>query len=277
MSKRNARVWFVTGSSTGFGRALAEAVLRHGDRVVATARKIEQVADLEQRYPDRARAVRLDITDPEEVRTAVEIALGAFGRIDVLVNNAGYGLFGAVEEVSDSQIRKQFETNVFGLLSVTRAVLPLLREQRAGHILNFSSVGGQVSFPGVGIYHATKHAVEGISGSLAQELAPFGVKVTIIEPGFFRTDFGGRSLDFAEPKEPYDFVRQFWAGASERMVGDPVKAAQAIIQVVEAPDPPLRLPLGADALQLIRQKFDMDLKEFERWESVAVATAYSEA
>jgi len=275
MSKETSRVWFITGASTGFGRKLAEAVLAKGDRVVATARREETLADLERQNRSHARAVRLDVTEPTQVKAAVKAAIDAFGRIDVLVNNAGYGLMGAVEEVSDAQIRQQFETNLFGLLNVTRAVLPLLRQQKSGHILNVTSVGGQVSFPTFGMYHGTKYAIEGISESLAQEVAPFGIKVTIIEPGGFKTDFAGRSLARAERIAAYQPLYGALLKAFEKGVyGDPARAVQAMIQVVEADEPPLRLALGADALQLIRAKLNAELEEYKRWESVTVATAF---
>jgi NADP-dependent 3-hydroxy acid dehydrogenase YdfG len=277
MSNEKSRVWFITGASTGFGRKLAEAVLDKGDRVVATARKEDTVADLERENPGRARAVRLDVTDPAQVKASVQAAIDAFGRIDVLVNNAGYGLLGTVEEVSDAQIRQQFETNLFGLLNVTRAVLPLLREQKSGHILNVTSLGGQVSFPTFGMYHGTKYAIEGISESLAKEVAGFGIKVTIIEPGGFKTDFSTRSLARAERIAAYQPVYEELFKAFEHGVsGDPARAAQAMIQAVEADEPPLRLALGADALHVIRQKLNSELEEYKRWESVTVATAFDD-
>ncbi len=275
MSTKESRVWFITGTSTGFGRKLAEAVLAKGDRVIATARNEQTVADLEQQHPNNARAVRLDVTDLAQVKASVQAGIDAFGRIDVLVNNAGYGLAGAIEEVSDEQIRQQFETNLFGLLNVTRAVLPLLREQKSGHILNITSVGGQVSFPGFGLYHGTKYAIEGISESLAKEVAGFGIKVTIIEPGAFKTDFASRSLARAKPIAGYQPVYEALLKAFDGVVlGDPSRAAQAMIQVVEADQPPLRLALGADALYLIREKLNSELEEYRRWESVTAATAF---
>ncbi|HWZ50763.1 MAG TPA: SDR family oxidoreductase [Granulicella sp.] len=277
MSNTTSRVWFITGASTGLGRELAKAVLAKGDRVVATARKENTVADLEQLYPAHARAVRLDVTDLAQVKASVQAAIDAFGRIDVLVNNAGYGLLGAVEEVSDAQIRQQFETNLFGLLNVTRAVLPQLREQRSGHILNITSVGGQVSFPTFGMYHGTKYAIEGISESLAQEVAGLGIKVTIVEPGAFKTDFATRSLARAERIAAYDPVYEVLLKAFEGGVyGDPARAAQGMIQAVEAPEPPLRLALGADALHIIRAKLNSELEEYKRWEPVTVATAFED-
>ena len=256
MSKETSRVWFITGASTGFGRKLAEAVLAKGDRVVATARKEETVADLERQNPSHAKAVRLDVTDLNQVKATVQAATDAFGRIDVLVNNAGYGLIGAVEEVSDAQIRQQFETNLFGLLNVT-------------------SVGGQVSFPVFGMYHGTKYAIEGISESLAQEVAPFGIKVTIVEPGGFKTDFGTRSLARAERIAAYQPAYDVLIKAFQDAVfGDPARAAEAMIQIVETEQPPLRLALGAEALPIIRAKLNSELDEYKRWESVTVATAF---
>lgn len=182
----NEKVWLITGSSTGFGRSLTEAVLKKGDRVIATARKPEQLDDLVAKYPDTAKAVRLDVTNPQEVHNAVNAAIDAFGRIDVLINNAGYGTVGAIEEVSDEAIRRQFDTNVFGALEMMRTVLPIMRQQRSGHILNVSSVGGFVSFGATGIYCATKFALEALSEALAKKVAALGIKVTIIEPGAVR-------------------------------------------------------------------------------------------
>ena len=277
MSSKKSRVWFITGASTGFGRKLAEAVLAKGDRVIATARNPETVADLERQNPSHARAVRLDVTDLAQVKASVQAAISAFGRIDVLVNNAGYGLLGAVEEVSDAQIRQQFETNLFGLLNVTRAVLPLLREQKSGHILNVTSVGGQVSFPTMGMYHGTKYAIEGISESLAKEVAGFGIKVIIVEPGGFKTDFATRSLVQAERIPAYQPLYEALLKAFEGGVyGDPARAAQAMIQAVESDEPPLRLALGADALHIIREKLNSELEEYKRWESVTEATAFED-
>ena len=277
MSTQKTRVWFITGASTGLGRSLAEAVLAKGDTVVATARKEETVVDLEKKYPGKAKAVRLDVTDLAQVKASVQAAVDAFGRIDVVVNNAGYGLVGTVEEVSDAQIRHQFETNLFGLLNVTREVLPRLREQKSGHILNITSMGGQVSFPGFGMYHGTKYAVEGISESLAQEVAGLGIKVTIVEPGGFKTDFGTRSLvrgeRIAAYQPVYDALVQAFSGAT---FGDPARAALGIIKAVEADAPPLRLALGADALHGIRAKFESELEEYKRWEPVSVDTAYAD-
>src|SRR3984885_16175840 len=238
------RTWFITGASTGFGRLLAEEVLKAGGKVVVTARKLDKVADLEKQYPQTAKALALDVTDAGQVDSAVTQAIAKFGRVDVLVNNAGYGVAGAIEEVSESEFMPIFETNVFGLLRVTRAFLPHLRKQRSGHVLNLSSIGGVVSSPGMGYYNATKFAVEGISEALAAELAPLGVHVTIIEPGPFRTDFLGRSGVVAKTRiADYDKtaanMRKYFVENDGKQPGDPLRAVQAMIQVVGSPTPPL--------------------------------------
>ena len=246
---KSSRTWFITGSSTGFGRLLAEEVLKTGDHVVATARKVEQVADLEQKYPDQALALPLDVTKQDQVDAAVAKTLERFGRVDVLVNNAGYGVAGAIEEVSDAELDPMYATNVFGLLRVTRAFLPQLRKQRSGHILNLSSIGGLTAGPGWGLYQSTKFAVEGLSEALAQEVAPLGIRVTIIEPGPFRTDFLGRSgVEAAKRIEDYDTTadnaRRYRSEQHGRQPGDPLKAVLAMIQVVDSPNPPLAVVVG---------------------------------
>jgi NAD(P)-dependent dehydrogenase (short-subunit alcohol dehydrogenase family) len=275
------RTWFITGASTGFGRLLAEEALKGGGKVIATARNRDNVADLEAKYPQTARALALDVTDAGQVDSAVAQAFAQFGRVDVLVNNAGYGLAGAIEEVSQTEFMPMFETNVFGLLQVTRAFLPYLRKQRSGHILNLSSIGGVVAIPGMGFYNATKFAVEGISEALAAELAPLGIHVTIIEPGPFRTDFLGRSGVVAKARiADYDgtagTMRKYFAENDGKQRGDPVRAAQAMMQVVESPDPPLRLLLGANALQRLRAKLDNWRKEISAWEQVTVGADFPE-
>ena len=280
MTSNSSRVWLITGTSTGFGRALAEAVLASGDRLIATARKLEAIADLEQHFSGQVKVVPLDVTDAEQAKAAVKAATETFGRLDVAVNNAGYGLLGAIEELSDEDIRAQFETNVFGLLNVTRAALPYFRQQKSGHFINFSSVGGQVGTPGFGIYAATKFAVEGLSESLSKEVAPLGIKVTIIEPGAFRTDWAGRSMIAAEPIDDYATsvgkIRQIVANLNGTQPGDPKLAARAIIRIVETENPPLRLPLGADSLASIRRKLESQQAELNLWESIAVSTAFQE-
>src|SRR5580692_3975655 len=200
MAQPPQRVWFITGASTGFGRLLAQEVLKSGGKVVVTARKLDKVADLEAQYPQTAKAIALDVTNAGQVDSVVAQAIEKFGRVDVLVNNAGYGVAGAIEEVSEDEFMPMFETNVFGLLKVTKAFLPHLRKQRSGHILNISSIGGLIGGQGIGMYNATKFAVEGLSEALAAELAPLGIRVTVIEPGPFRTDFLGRSGVIAETR-----------------------------------------------------------------------------
>ncbi len=275
------KVWFITGASTGFGRLLAEEVLKAGGKVVATARKLDKVADLEEKYPQTANALALDVTNSGQVNSAVTETLAKFGRVDVLVNNAGYGVAGAIEEVSEAEFMPMFESNVFGLLRVTRAFLPQLRKQRSGHILNLSSIGGVVAGQGIGLYNATKFAVEGISESLAAELAPLGIRVTIIEPGPFRTDFLGRSGVLAETRiADYDAtagnMRKYFAENDGKQPGDPLRAVQAMIQVVESPEPPLRLLLGVSALQRLRGKLGNWEKEIAAWEQVTVGADFPE-
>jgi NADP-dependent 3-hydroxy acid dehydrogenase YdfG len=276
---QTGKAWFITGASTGFGRLLAEEVLKAGGKVIATARKLDKVADLETKYPQTAKALALDVTDAGQVDSAVTQALAKFGRVDVLVNNAGYGLAGAIEEVSEAEFMPMFETNVFGLLRVTRAFLPHLRKQRSGHIINLSSIGGVVASPGIGFYNATKFAVEGISEALAGEVAPLGIRVTIIEPGPFRTDFLGRSGVVAKTRiADYDAtagnMRKYFAENDGKQKGNPLRAVQAMMQVVESPNPPLRLLLGASALQRLRAKFSGWEKEIAAWEKVTVGADF---
>ncbi|HTD97251.1 MAG TPA: oxidoreductase [Edaphobacter sp.] len=278
---RESRVWFITGASTGFGRILAEEVLKSGGSVVATARKLDSIADLEKQYPNQARALALDVTDQAQVDSAVTQSIERFGRVDVLVNNAGYGVAGAIEEASEAEFMPMFETNVFGLLRVTRAFLPQLRKQRSGHILNLSSIGGLVAISGMGYYHATKFAVEGLSEALAAELAPLGIRVTLIEPGPFRTDFLGRSGVVAANRiADYDStagnIRTYFSEQNGKQRGDPLRAVHAMIAVVESPNPPLRLLLGAAALQRLRAKLDTWQKEIAAWEPTTVGADFPE-
>ncbi|PSB44525.1 short-chain dehydrogenase/reductase [Cyanosarcina cf. burmensis CCALA 770] len=281
-SVQNSRVWLITGSSSGFGRAIAQAVLDRGEKVVVTARNPQHVEDIQTKYPDRALAVQLDVTQPAQVKAAVETAIAKFGRIDVLVNNAGYGTMGALEELSDEATRRQFETNVFGALNMMRAVLPSMRQHRSGYILNLSSVGGFVSFPGAGIYCATKFALEALSEALVKEVEALGIKIIIVEPGAFRTDFNGRSLVLADTQiADYEPIvggfRQWLQDMDGKQPGDPVKAAEAMIQAVNSDNPPLRLALGADAVDAIETKLESVKAEMEAWKDVAVNTAYEGA
>ena len=272
-------VWFITGTSQGFGRELVRAALQRGDSVVATSRQPEIVAAAFPDASDRLLAVTLDLHDPAQIARTVATAVSRFGRIDVLINNAGHGLLGAVEEASDAEIRRVYETNVFGLIRLTQAVLPHLRQQHSGHVVNLSSIGGLVGLPGWGIYNSTKFAVEGLSEALAIELAPLGIGVTIVEPGPFRTDFLGSSLSVAESILPdYESTAgQTRKAAQERnqnQPGAPALAADAIVQAVTSEDPPLHLPLGAFAFERASQKLDKMRAEFAKWREVALATDF---
>jgi NAD(P)-dependent dehydrogenase (short-subunit alcohol dehydrogenase family) len=277
-----SKIYFITGTSSGFGHALAEAVLERGDSVVLTARKPEVVAGLAARFPDRAMALPLDVTKPVEVRSAVAAALERFGRIDVLVNNAGFGSLGALEEFSDEQLRSQFEVNFFGAVDVTRAVLPSMRAQRSGHILNITSIGGLISARGFTLYCATKFALEGVSEGLADELSEFGIKVTIVEPGAFRTEFAGdKNMAPANPLPEYDALlqpmRDYLLGGAGQQPGDPRKAAQVMIQAVESENPPLRLILGSDAFGMLEPKMQRFQEDQRGWRAAGEATAFEGA
>ena len=270
------RVWFVTGASAGIGRALALGVLARGEQAAVTARMPERVRDVIEHYPAQALVLELDVTRPEQVRKAVAQASERFGRIDVLVNNAGYAQLGAIEELDDAQIRRQFETNVFGLIDVTRAILPVMRHARSGHIINVSSIGGFAGQSHLGAYNSSKFAIEGFSEALAQELAPVGIKVTIVEPGRFRTDGAGG----VPAAVPTDIANSAPVGGATRDIvrqpGDPAIAAAAIIAAVDADVPPLRLVLGADSLAGVRAKLAAVTAEISAWESVSVGTAFQE-
>ena len=272
-------VWFITGCSTGFGRELSKILLSRGYRVVVTARDAAKVRDVVARYPETALALGLDVEKPEQIEIAAVAAHKKFGRIDVLVNNAGYGYLAAIEEGDDADIRAMFEANVFGLAHMTRAILPHMRAQGSGHIVNISSMGGVAGFQGVGYYNATKFAVEGLSEALAKEVAPLGVKVLIVEPGPFRTDWAGRSLK--TPKRPIEAYaetaiarRKATQAVSGTQAGDPVRGAEAIIKTVESANPPLRLVLGAIALGAIRTKLDEMRKEIDANEAATLAADY---
>jgi NAD(P)-dependent dehydrogenase (short-subunit alcohol dehydrogenase family) len=272
-----SRVWLITGASSGLGRALAETALSRGGRVVASARDPERVADIVERHPDNAVAVRLDVTDPDQARTAVEAGFAAFGRIDVVVNNAGFGLFGALEELSDEALRREFEINVFGVLNVTRAALPQLRRQRAGHLVQISSLEGVApAVAGESVYAGTKFAVEGIAEALAKDVAHLGIRVTIVEPGPLRTDFAAGAA--VTPPRDHDYAESVGEALEwfERLAGqqpnDPARVANAIIEAVESADPPLRLALGAEALRAIREKLDAQRRDLDTWERLSAST-----
>jgi NAD(P)-dependent dehydrogenase (short-subunit alcohol dehydrogenase family) len=273
-----SKVWLITGSSRGLGRHLAETVLESGHQLVATARKPEQLADLELKYGDQICTIAVDVTDPAAARSAVQTAIAAFGRLDVLVNNAGYGNIASVEDITYEDFRAQMETNFFGVVNVTRAALPLLRKQRSGHIVQISSIGGRMGSPGLSAYQSAKWAVEGFSEVLAKEVAPFGIKVTIVEPSAFRTDWAGSSMRVEKIREEYqptvgvlaDRVRE----NSGQQAGDPSKAAKAILHIAELPEPPLRLLLGSGAVYLARLAAEQRAAEDEKWEELSLATDF---
>lgn len=270
------KVWFITGTSSGLGRALAEAVIAHGEKVVGTTRQAGANQDLVERAPDRVSMLQLDVTQYEHIDAVVRKAREAFGRIDVLVNNAGYGLFGGAEEVTDEQLRRQIETNLIGSIQVIRAVLPLLREQGSGHIIQISSAFGLVAVPGLSLYHAAKWGIEGFCEALAGEVASLGIQVTLIEPGGIRTDFSGRSMDFATPLGAY--AQTAIVQMRDRLLtisnslGDPVKMAEAIVSIASQTSAPLRLTLGSDAYQFVRATLQARLAALDAQEALARST-----
>jgi len=274
-------VWFVTGASRGLGAAITREALSRGHQVTATARDADALRRAFAESPD-VLPLAVDVTDERQINAAVEATVERFGRIDVLVNNAGRGQVGAVEEVSDAAARALFELNVFGVLNVLRAVLPTLRAQRSGHVINIGSVGGFATAPGVGLYGATKFALEGLSEALRGELAPLGINVTVIEPGGFRTDFLDSSSLQIEPTVIADYAAS--AGATRETIvtynhlqrGDPARAAAAIVDVTEIDEPPLRLQLGADSIERIEAKLDLVRRELDQWRSVALSTDHAE-
>jgi len=272
-----SRVWLITGTSSGFGRHLAAAALARGDRLVATARRPEALAELVASAPDRVHAVALDVTGADQIEAAVAAPLDRFGRIDVLVNNAGYGSVGAIEEVDMGDLRALMETMFFGPFALTQAVLPHMRERRSGAIVQMSSMGGQISPPGFGAYCSAKFALEAASESLAAEVAPYGIRVLIVEPGSFRTEFGGarlhRSREIGAYTETAGRNRAFMDSADGTQPGDPRKAADAILLALEEPDAPLRIALGDDAVDAIRAKHERLRADLDAWEHVSRATA----
>ena len=274
-----SKVWFITGCSTGFGRELASLALQQGNRVVVTARKTSDIEDIVAPFPETAIAIKLDVTDKADIKASVEKAIAAFGIIDVLVNNAGIGYFGAVEESEEDEVRRMFDINVFGLANMTKEVLPIMRKQRSGHIVNIASIGGLVSYPAVGFYNATKYAVDGLSEALAKETAHLGIKVTVIAPSGFRTDWAGRSANNSKI-EIEDYApsagknKNDIRGYSGNQPGDPVRAAQAIIKAVNSENPPLRLLLGAAALKGARNKLVQLQKDFDAWEETTVGADF---
>ena len=275
------QTWFITGAASGFGHAFAEHALAMGHNVVATARDTGRLADLVALAPDRVLATPLDVDAAGAAEAAVEAAVARFGRIDVLVNNAGYGVVGALEETSDADLRALMNTNFFGAMAVTRAALPVLRAQKSGAIVNISSLGGQLSFAGFSAYSASKFALEGASEALAQEVAPFGIKVLIVEPGQFRTQLAGSGMRHMPVIEAYQPVvgatREFAHSMHNTQAGDPRKAAVAIAKALQAENTPLRLPLGGDSVDAVRAHAQAMLKDMEAWEALSRSTDFDAA
>ena len=267
------KVWFITGTSRGFGREWAIAALGRGDKVAATARNIDTLADLVDRYGDLILPLTLDVTDHAAAIAAVDAAHAHFGRLDVVINNAGYGLFGMIEEVSDAEARAQMETNFFGALWVTQAALPYMRAQRSGHILQVSSIGGISAFMGTGLYAASKWALEGFSQALAQEVAPFGIKVTLIEPGGFSTDWSGSSGIHARALPDYDGVKELADAARKSRLsvsGDPVASGAVLLKIVDADEPPLRIFFGQAPLAIAKADYASRLATWEKWNALSI-------
>ncbi|MEN3613160.1 oxidoreductase [Plantactinospora sp. ZYX-F-223] len=274
-----AKTWLITGSSRGLGRALSQEVLDRGDNLLATARQPDQLADFVTRYGDQVRPYALDVTDPAAARAAVQAAVETFGGLDVVANNAGYANSAPIEEMPEEDFRAQVETNLFGVVNVTRAALPILRERRSGHFLQFSSIGGRVGgTPGLGAYQTAKFAVEGFSEVLYNEVKPFGIRVTIIEPGAFRTDWGGSSMRMAEVGEDYQQtvgrLHALRRDMDGQQAGDPERAARVIADLVGLAVPPLRLLLGSDALRLAEESALSRSRETTAWADVSRSTDY---
>lgn len=274
------KTWLITGCSGGFGKLLAEAAAARGDQVVATARNVDSLEALRGRFPATVRALTLDVTQPSTITDAVAETERVFGRLDVLVNNAGHGFMGAIEEGMPDEYRALFEVNVFGLIETTRAALPLMRRTRSGRIMNLSSGAGIIGRGGSGYYNATKFAVEGLSEALAQELAPFGIQVIIVEPGPFRTEFLGRSIAVARRRiEEYSptagAARRYRETNDGRQAGDPAKGVAVMMQAIDAADPPLHLPLGPRAYALAEEKLTAFRKDMDAWRAIAINTDFS--
>jgi NAD(P)-dependent dehydrogenase (short-subunit alcohol dehydrogenase family) len=277
-----AKTWFITGASSGFGRELVQAVLSKGDKVAATFRKPEQASAFTQQHGDNGLGILMDVTNDEQIKSGIQKAVNKFQHIDVLVNNAGYGTIGAIEEFSLEEIRAQMETNFFGAIAVTKEFLPLMRQQGGGHIVQISSQAGFRAAPGFGVYNASKFALEGFSEALAQEMAPFGIKVTIVEPGPFRTEFLAGSMKAAQQKieayqsTPVGGMYQYVVSNNGKQEGDPVKAAQAIVEYVYGDHKALRLPLGKAPVQAIRMKIAQVEADLKANEAIAVSTVFQD-
>ncbi|MBO9732536.1 MAG: SDR family NAD(P)-dependent oxidoreductase [Chitinophaga sp.] len=275
------KIWFITGSSRGLGRSLTEAVLATGDRVVATARNTAQLQDLVATYGEQLLVLKLDVTNNEDIRQAVAAAIKHFGRIDVLVNNAGFGISGAAEAYTEEQVRSQLETNLYAPIAITRAVLPHMRQQRSGRILQISSIGGRVGNAGLTMYQAAKFGLAGFTEALAKEVAPLGIRVTAIEPGGFRTDWGGASMTYAPKVEGYestvDWINEFLRTGNYTPIGDPDKAARVMVQLADHPNPPVHLVLGSEAATILKKADETRKAEFEEWLAVTTSTDHDDA
>ncbi|WP_175632868.1 oxidoreductase [Pedobacter ghigonis] len=274
------KIWFITGSARGLGRNLTETVLAHGDKVAATARNTDALQDLAAQYPDQLFPIQLDVTDYDQVHLAVESAVAHFGRIDVLVNNAGFGIVGAAEAFTDEQVRSQLETNLYAPIEITRAVLPFMRKQRSGRILQISSIGGRVGNAGIGIYQAAKFGLSGFSEVLAKEVVDFGIYVTSVEPGGFRTDWAGDSMTYAPHIEGYEKVEQraeYFKNGGFVPMGDPAKAAKVMLDLVDSTEPPVHLVLGSEAIGMLKNADEARTAEMEKWMAVSVSTDHDEA
>jgi len=274
------KIWFITGSARGLGRNLTETVLAHGDKVAATARNTDALQDLVAKYPGQVFPIQLDVTDYDQVHLAVESAVAHFGRIDVLVNNAGFGIVGAAEAFTDEQVRSQLETNLYAPIEITRAVLPFMRKQRSGRILQISSIGGRVGNAGIGIYQAAKFGLSGFSEVLAKEVVDFGIYVTSVEPGGFRTDWAGDSMTYATHIDDYEKVEQraeYFKNGGFVPMGDPAKAAKVMLDLVDSPEPPVHLVLGSEAIGMLKHADEARTAEMEKWMEVSISTDHDEA
>jgi len=274
------KIWFITGSARGLGRNLTETVLANGDKVAATARNTDALQDLVAKYPGQVFPIQLDVTDYDQVHLAVESAVAHFGQIDVLVNNAGFGIVGAAEAFTDEQVRSQLETNLYAPIEITRAVLPFMRKQRSGRILQISSIGGRVGNAGIGIYQAAKFGLSGFSEVLAKEVVDFGIYVTSVEPGGFRTDWAGDSMTYAPHIDGYEKVEQraeYFKNGGFVPMGDPAKAAKVMLDLVDSPEPPVHLVLGSEAIGMLKHADETRTAEMEKWMEVSISTDHDEA
>lgn len=273
------KIWFITGSSRGLGRSLTEAVLATGDKVAATARDTETLKDLLVKYPEQVLPLKLDVTDRDDVHKAMNDAVTHFGRIDVLVNNAGFGIIGAAEAYTDEQVRSQLDTNLYAPIEITRAVLPYMRKQRSGRILQISSIGGRVGNPGLTMYQAAKFGLGGFSEALAKEVAPLGIYVTCVEPGGFRTDWAGASMTYAPSVEGYETTVgqriKFFTSGDFVPVGDPEKAAKVMVDLAVHPEPPIHLVLGSEAIGMLNNANEVRQIELDKWLPVSLSTDHA--